>query len=103
MNAIFKEIYYAVKSFNCIKSGFVRIESRIDEISWEEFDPDWHSGYYACAKFKNGRHIPVPILSNWYNKGNSLQKIAISIARIFYPKNFQTARFESDKVEEEVY
>lgn len=76
------EIRYAVKSFYSILSGFVEWQTRVDD-GWESVDPcdDLYDAYYVCALFRNGRHIPLPILENWDPNENRLQKLSIKLAR----------------------
>lgn len=77
------EIKYAIKSYFTVKSGYVQMESKFsdnDGFSWQEADPGFDDPYYVCARFGNDRHIPVPILSDWTEDENRLQKWAIRLA-----------------------
>jgi hypothetical protein len=87
---LFDEIRYSVKSFFSILSGFVRLETKFDE-GWEEATEKLDDSFYVCARFKNSRHIPLPILADWDNE-NKLQKIAMRLAGIFNPESYRTAK-----------
>jgi len=79
---LFSEIQYAVKSFVSIRSGYVEMQRKYfdgDQYVWERAEPGDDDPYYICAKFNNGRHIPLPILDNW-DDDNKLQKFAIKLA-----------------------
>lgn len=76
-----EQIGYAIKSYKAVKSGFMQMESKYhsgEEWVWEEVGAN-DDLYYVCARFANGRHIPLPILANW-ESGNKLQKFAIRLA-----------------------
>ncbi|MBD3260109.1 MAG: hypothetical protein GF334_00230 [Candidatus Altiarchaeales archaeon] len=79
---LFKEVKYAVKSYFTARSSFLQMEEKYydgDEWVWEYSEPGSNDPYYVCARFANGRHIPLPILDDWYDE-NRLQKWAISLA-----------------------
>ena len=67
---------YAVKSFISARSGFERFEAKWCG-EWTEVCPGEFDDYFVCAKFSDGKHIPLPILANWWPTKNRLQKIAI--------------------------
>jgi len=78
------EVRYAIKSFFTVRSGFIQMENKYhdgDEWYWEKAGPnDYDDPYYTCARFGNGRHIPLPILADWDEESNKLQKLAIRLA-----------------------
>lgn len=92
IGVIAEKIYYATKSFFSILSGFVGWQEKFGD-EWEDVDlRDYNDtagdgngdAYYVCAKYNNGRHIPLPILFNWdWDDDNKLQKIAIKVANWF--------------------
>ena len=69
---------YAVKSFFSIRSGYDRVETRWGD-GWVA--PQGEDPYYYCARFKNGRHIPLPILE----APRGFQGLAIKIASLIRP------------------
>ena len=53
-----KDIYYTIKAVLSVYSGFDCLQSRsIDGWVSAYGDP-----YYVCARFDNGRHIPLPLV-----------------------------------------
>lgn len=78
------ELKHAVKAFFAVRSGFVQMENKYhdgDWWYWIEAEPNgYDDSYYTCARFGNGRHIPLPILANWDEDSNKLQKFAIRLA-----------------------
>lgn len=76
------EVYYDAKSFLAIRSGYIQMEQKLwegNESAWENAEPGDDDPYYICARFANGRHIPLPILANWHPDENRLQKLAIRL------------------------
>jgi len=53
-----KDVYYALKAILSVRSGFESLQSR----SINEWVPAYGDPYYVCARFKNGRHIPLPLI-----------------------------------------
>ena len=53
-----KDVYYAVKAVLSVRSGFESLQSR----SINEWVSAYGDPYYVCARFKNGRHIPLPLI-----------------------------------------
>ena len=53
-----KDVYYAIKAVLSVRSGFESLQSR----SINEWVPAYVDPYYVCARFKNGRHIPLPLI-----------------------------------------
>lgn len=53
-----KDVYYALKAILSVRSGFDRLQSR----SINEWVPAYGDPYYVCARFRNGRHIPLPLI-----------------------------------------
>jgi len=53
----------AFKTVRCFASGFDRLEHR--GLEWEVIDAvtPYEDPYYFCARFRNGRHVPGPILA----------------------------------------
>lgn len=92
----FKEVFYAVKSFFSVLSSFEGMEVKCfdgEKWAWEEVDADYDGDpYYVCARFANGRHIPVPILADWDYDEHRLQKLAIQMA-LFFTREFVILEF----------
>ena len=53
-----KDVYYAIKAVLSVRSGFESLQSR----SINEWVSAYGDPYYVCARFKNGRHIPLPLI-----------------------------------------
>ena len=53
-----KDVFYTVKAVLSVRSGFDCLQSR----SINEWVPAYGDPYYVCARFKNGRHIPLPLI-----------------------------------------
>ena len=53
-----KDVYYAIKAVLSVRSGFDCLQSR----SINEWVPAYGDPYYVCARFKNGCHIPLPLI-----------------------------------------
>lgn len=69
-NAEKQEIEYLNKTYESIHAGTEgTIQKRTDQGDWENCD-DEDIDYYSCLLFKNGRHIPIPILTNAFRKNS---------------------------------
>lgn len=79
ISAVKAEIKYGVKSISCLRAGFVGLESK-NGLEWRSAD-EWDSPYYLCVKFKNGRHIPLPIVWNPCGLQGFFIKTICSISR----------------------
>jgi len=77
LNITFIEgLYYTLKAFDSLLSGFECLEVRTNG-DWEPWNPGdipVEDPYYVCAKFKNGRHLPLPLVLNPEQSEHLLQK-----------------------------
>lgn len=58
---VVKDIYYAGKSVLATLSGFDCLQSREGDGEWVQAEPE-DNMYYVCARFRNGRHLPLPLV-----------------------------------------
>jgi len=83
MKKLYEELYYGVKTIRSILSGYkspnleVRDWSEDGEFFTIDMVEDIYDPYYVCARFKNGRHIPLPLLLDEEQSDYYLQKIII--------------------------
>lgn len=85
------DLYYAVKAFVSILSGYKTLQYRDYDGEWQDIEGPNDHPYYVCALFNNGRHIPLPIIIYPLN-GGPLQAAAILLASIINPLSFLRAR-----------
>jgi len=53
---------YFWKTIFCLLSGVKSVQHKFGEIiGWVDIEPET-ANYYSCFLFKNGRHIPVPLM-----------------------------------------
>src|SRR5690554_5730681 len=71
-----KDVYYTVKAALSVRSGFECLQSR----SINEWVPAYSDPYYVCARFKNGRHIPLPLIVGKKSEF-PLQNVALEMLR----------------------
>src|SRR5574343_680367 len=57
---ICEEIMWATKAVHSIEAGYVRLETA-EEGRWRPARIG-DNAYFACAVFRDGRHIPLPLL-----------------------------------------
>ena len=94
---MFDDLKYAAKVLHCVLfSEYQFLDRRIDGENWEaiglRLEPQYgglyphfdleDTPYYVCARFSNGRHIPLPLLAGEYeNDVGPLQRLALHAVR----------------------
>lgn len=116
-----KDLEYAVKVIRSVRSGYVGLAWKAypgDEDPWERID-DQYEEYmlpdpvWVCAEFRNGRHIPLPLITGTSDCG-PLQSFALrlmfdrtAILHSAYCALYECAMYEgrwgSDRLEPEVF
>ena len=71
-----KDVFYTVKAALSVRSGFNCLQSR----SLNEWVPAYGDPYYVCVRFRNGRHIPLPLVLGGKSK-YPLQDIVLKAFR----------------------
>lgn len=62
-NHIKQDLHYTLKAIKSIFSGYSRLEQKGYDDEFEPiFTQDSVDPYYACARFNNGRHLPLPLV-----------------------------------------
>ena len=84
------DLCYAVKVFRSVVSGYDGLAWNSDQ-GWELIGDDTEGRfdmvdypYYVCAQFKNGRHIPLPLILGDTDNVGPIQKLAL---RVMFPAN----------------
>jgi hypothetical protein len=59
-----RDIYYTIKAVRSVRSGFVELQCRNSFGNWTSADEEYcyEQPYYVCALFRNGRHLPLPLV-----------------------------------------
>ena len=60
-----QKIKLALKTIISLLSGVVSVQQNFGK-EWIDIDPET-ADYYSCFLFRNGRHIPVPLMLNIYS------------------------------------
>jgi hypothetical protein len=94
------DLCYAVKVTRSAMSGYMGLAHKVDD-GWESilstraydvspvFEPaDWP--YFVCATFRDGRHIPLPLILGEYRECGPLQRIMLKILKPL----LQTAHYD---------
>lgn len=95
LRAMRAAVRYSVKSLSSILSGFDELQARFGD-DWVAAEPGDDDPYYVCARFKNGRHIPLPILMDWGAEGSeagyAMQQAAIWLGGLLNRRSLRAAR-----------
>lgn len=80
-----KDIHFSIKAIWSILSGYLNLETKSTLTGhFEEVDPEctvwWENPYYVCALFKNGRHIPLPLILEPEASEYPIQRAVIWVA-----------------------
>lgn len=104
LRAMKAAVRYSMKSFSSILTGFDELQVKLNG-DWVSAEPGDDDPYYVCALFKNGRHIPLPILMDWgaegCEAGYALQRAAIRLAGMINRRSLRAARAACAAFEEE--
>lgn len=73
-----EDVHYSIKAIRSILSGFDSLETK-DPCGgfYEVFPGDEEEPYYVCARFNNGRHLPLPLVLEPADSEYKLQKVVL--------------------------
>lgn len=95
---VIEDVRYAIKTLSTVIHRYTWLETKEDgewipigfkaEPTWNgleyglkfHFDTAADDPYYVCARFTNGRHIPLPLVLGDYAEIGPLQSLALRLA-----------------------
>lgn len=81
---VYLDLYYSLKAIHSILSGYepnsleIRDWSEDGQFVHLDMLDDIEDPYYVCARFNNGRHLPLPLILDPSQSEYPLQRIVLS-------------------------